>query len=266
MNLKLFLQWLSRRSVILIVILLLAVAVLLVWFISVGFSPNTEHVLIGIAAISAMLSMISAFANLLQAVEVQKQRQSEERPYVIAYFDGASNGAIYFVIENSGNSPAINVNFQFTPTPVDFANRPLNQISLFARPISFLPAGKVLRQIVDAGYRFLAEGKPTRFSICVNYTSIFHEAYQETLDYDLEYMRQATIPGKTAEDHLKIISEGLDKLVRLLEKAQGTSPLLIETLDQRGNRLKREREEMVELPKWKSYLLSLLRWISSKIQ
>ena len=240
---RLLLQWLSRRSIVLVTILLFAIAVLFVWFLSAGFFADATHAIIGIAAISALFAFLSAFANLLQAVEVQKQRQGQERPYVTAYFEGASNGAIYFAIENSGNSPAFDVNFQFNPSPVDHRNRPLNQVSLFARPISFLPPGKAYRQILDAGHRFLAEGKPTKFSVSVSYQSIYHEAYRETVEHDLDYLKQATLPTKTVEDHLDKISKELEDLVRILQSVRGLNSLLMETPDQYHSRVEREMRD-----------------------
>src|SRR6266508_4633401 len=103
-RLKRVLQWFSKRSIFFITVLLFAITIILFWFMAAGFSPDNQGITIGIAAITAFLAAISAIATLLQAVEVQKQRESLERPYVTAYFDGTSSGAIYIVIENSGNS------------------------------------------------------------------------------------------------------------------------------------------------------------------
>ena len=99
-RIKKILHWISKRSLFFVTVLLFAVAILLFWFIIAGFSPDNERITIGIAAITAFLAATSAIATLLQTVEVQKQRENLERPYVIAFFDGTSSGGIYFVIEN----------------------------------------------------------------------------------------------------------------------------------------------------------------------
>ena len=238
-RLKHLLQWFARRGVIIATTFLFAFGALIIWFLVADFLPIAVEVSIGIAMISALFSAISAFANLLQAVEVQKQRESQERPYVIAYFDAESNGVIYFVIENSGNSPALNVTVKFNPAPIDFGGRPLNQVSLFEKPISFLPAGKSLRQLVDVGHSFLADGKPTKFSVAISYTSIHHAIYQESTEHDLAYLKQATRPGKSVEDNLESISKELEGLARLLKHVCHGDSILVESPDQYHARLRK---------------------------
>ena len=103
-------------------------------------------------------------------------REAQERPNVIAYFDPAANGVIYFVVNNSGNSPAVNVEVRFDdPAPIDFANRPLDQVSLFQKPITFLPPGQQFRQLVDVGHKLLADDRPTVFRTTVLYESVEHD-------------------------------------------------------------------------------------------
>jgi ABC-type multidrug transport system fused ATPase/permease subunit len=101
-------SWLTQRSIIIISILIIGVGILLICFISTG-SSSTGNIAIGIASISAFLAAISAIANLLSAVEAQKQRENNERPYIQGYFDSSNSGAIYFTIQNFGNSPTIDV-------------------------------------------------------------------------------------------------------------------------------------------------------------
>lgn len=228
-NIKRMLHWLSKRSVFFVTALLFIIVVILFWYMSAGFSPNNEKIIIGIAAVSAFLSAISAISTLLQAVETQKQRENLERPYITAYFDGSSSGALFFVIENSGNSPAEDVTFKFTPSPVDYAGRPLNEISLFSNPISFLPNGKVIRQIIDASYKFLEDGKPLKYEVKIKYYSAFGDSYNECIEHDLEYLKQATLPRKTTDDYLKDISTKLGELSSLIRKAQGTNSFIVES-------------------------------------
>lgn len=248
MKIKVALRWLSRRSVFIVIALLVAVGALLIWFLIAGTSPATANVSIGIAAVSVMLAAISAIANLLQAVEVQKQREGQERPYVIAYFDGASTGLVYFVVENLGNSPAFNVTVRFNPAPTDFAGRPLNRVSVFEKPISFLSPGKALRQALDVGHRFLTEGKPTEFAVSLTYASLQHDVYQESTKYDLSYLKQATLPRKSIEDNLESISKKLEELVNLLKRVQGMDAFLVETPEQYHNRLEQELSESDNTP------------------
>ena len=78
------------------------------------------------------------------------------------------------------------------PAPVDFAGRPLSEVSLFAHPITFMPPGQVHRQAVHMANKFLAEGNPTRFDVLVRYDSIRNEHFNETTVHDLVYLKQAT--------------------------------------------------------------------------
>jgi hypothetical protein len=231
MRFKRFLQSVARRTAFLIAILLFGFGIFLIWFLTVGQSNNLNQVAFGVAAISAFFAAVSAIATLLQAVEIQRQREAQERPYIIAYFEGTTNGAICFTIENVGNSPAYDLEIKFKSAPIDFAGRPLNQISLFAKPITFLPASKSLRQIIDAGYRFFAEDKPTKFPVSIVYKSVYGDIFTENIEHDLEYLRQATLPGKTLDDHIKEVAEQLTKIAQVLEKVNSNNSRLVEILD-----------------------------------
>ena len=217
MKIKLFIQWLARRSAVAFPILLFGAVIVLIWVLVSGVSFNEQTTTI-LAAISIFFAAVSAFANLLQAVDVRRQREEQERPYIIAYFEAANNGAFYFVIENVGNSPAYDLKIRFSPSPIDYADRPLNEISLFGNPITFLPAGKSLRQIIGATYRFFENNKPTQFSIDITYKSVNGELFPESIEHNLEYLRHTTLPGKLTNDYLKEISEHMKNIVRGLDK------------------------------------------------
>lgn len=241
-RLKRFFHWFAKRSVLFVTVFLFGVATVMLCFFSVGLNPNNERAVIGIAVVAAFLSAISAVATLVQAVETQKQREELERPYVIAYFDATNNGALYFVIENSGNSPALDVRFKFDPSPIDHAGRALDTISLFANPISFLPTGKVIRQIVDASHRFLEDGKALKYEVSIKYYSAFGDKFSESIEHDLEYLKQTTLPIKTTNDYLKEISKELEKLSNSVSKAQGFNSFLVETPTKYSSRVKTMRD------------------------
>ena len=231
------LQWIGKRGSFFVAILFLGVAVLLLWFLNNAYTQTNTSVAIAIAAISAFFAAVSSVASLLQAVEIQRQRENQERPYVIVYFDATNRGGMYFIVENSGNSPAVDVLFEFTPVPIDFAGRPLNQVSLFQKPISFLPPGKIYRQIIDASFKFLAEGKPTQYRIKTTYSSIYNEMFTDIIEFDLSYLKQATLPGKSIEENLEDISKQLKDLHTLLNSAKGMNSLLVESPEQYQKRV-----------------------------
>lgn len=268
MKLRHIVRWLARRNVVVVSVLLIAIAAVFVWLIVSGFSSDAVIISIGIAALSALFSAISSFAGLLEAVETQRQRENQERPYVIAFFDGASSGAVYFVVENCGNSPALNITLKFEPPPIDYAGRRLDEISLFSKSIDFLPAGKSFRQIVDVGHRLLADDRPAKFRVSVSYQSIQGDKYDHSVQHDLDYLRQATLPEKSVGDNLAVIAEQLKKLVKSLENVQGkigTKTFLVESPDHYQSRVRRIAQQYQEIPRWKTLARSFLEWCLSRL-
>ncbi len=236
-QLEMISRWFQRFGLVIITALLVGVAALLIYFLVAGFSSSTVGVSLAIAALAVFFAAIGSIANLLGAVEAQRLREAQEMPYVHGYFDGSSKGMVYFVICNSGNSPAQDVRIKFDPAPIDFADRSLNEVSLFAQPITFMPPGQTLRQAVHIGHKLLAEGKPTRFSVLFKYKSIRKQDFQETTIHDLAYLKQATLPGKTVEDSLEALSKDLRAAVRVLRDMTRNHPVLIDTLERRRARL-----------------------------
>jgi hypothetical protein len=220
MNLRNILQRITRHGIFILTVLIIGIGVLLIWFITSGFSSSAAEATIGIAAISAFLAAVSSIANLLQAVETEKQRRNQERPYVSAYFDASSNSAIYFTVQNSGNAPAVKVKIKIDPTPIDFAGRKLNEVTFFSQPIGFLPAGKFVRQMVNIGHKFFEKEKTAIYEIEVEYFSTYGERFTEKLIHNLEYLRQTTVPGKTTEENLselvKEIKEIKTEFIRII--------------------------------------------------
>ena len=97
-------RWLARHSTFLFAALLLALAATFTWFVVSGFNPSSTTAPLGLAAVAAVFAAISSIGSLLEAVETQKMREAQERPNVIAYFDPAANGVIFFVVNNSGKA------------------------------------------------------------------------------------------------------------------------------------------------------------------
>jgi hypothetical protein len=208
-------QEIAKRGIYVVVILLLAVFALFTWFLRTGFSQSQATFTIGIAAVSALFAAISSIAGLMQATEVQRQRENQERPYIIAFFEATNRGGFYLEIQNAGNSPAINVRFKFKPEPIDYSCRKLSEVSLFQKPISFMPQGKKYRQIIDASASFFSKGRPTKYRINIIYSSAAGQLFCENTDYDLDYLQQSTLPGKTVEENLEDISKQLEEITEI---------------------------------------------------
>ncbi|MGC1378960.1 MAG: hypothetical protein WA821_22210, partial [Anaerolineales bacterium] len=184
---------------------------------------------------------------------------------ITAFFDGTNRGGLYLEIQNVGNSPAINVAFKFEPEPIDFAGRKLSEVSLFQNSISFMPQGKMYRQIIDVGHRFLAEGKPTKYRVRIIYNTISGQLFDESTDYDLAYLKQSTLPGKTTDENLEDISKELKDISNILGSVRGTNSLLVETPDEYNARIQAMMDGRRDLPGWKKLIRKLLESAIEKI-
>jgi hypothetical protein len=265
MKFRHILQAIARRGVLIISVLIIGVGVLLVWFLSSGFTPSAVQISIGIAAISAFLAAISSTANLLQAVETERQRRNQERPSINAYFDPASSSVIYFVVQNSGNAPAIDVRLNIDPMPVDYAGRKLSEVSFFSQPITFIPAGKIIRQMMGVGPKFLAKYKPVNFDVIVEYSSVYGEFFKETSNQNLEYLRQTTVPGKSVEDNLAEIAKVLNEIKKLFQGVQNFGAIQIETPQQHHQRLELMMIDEQNIPWWRKRLKMFLKTLLNRL-
>jgi len=205
------------------------------------------------------LAAISAIANLLSAVEAQRQRENNERPYVQGFFEAASNGVVNFTIQNYGNAPAFDVTIKFGVAPIDFANRSLGDVSLFSKPISFMGPGQNYRQFVNVGHILLSEGNPTKFVYTITYFSVRHQKFTEKIETDLSYLKQATVPGKSIEEQLSSIHHDLDSLVKDFRSVKGFGSLLVESPDQESLRVYRSIIDEKDRPLLQRKLIMLLK-------
>ena len=239
-RIKCWLIWLSSRAMVVFATSILAAFAITLWVVSANLGESSESMAIAIAAISAFFAAVSSFGSLLQAIEVQRQRENLERPFIVTYYDLANNGAIYFIVENIGNSPAKDIGIKFEAAPTDHQNRSLEEISLFTNPIEFLPPQRSIRQLVDKGSNVLT-GDNLRFSHSVSYSSLRGETYREPGVIDLTYMKDMTRPMKSQEDHLETISNSLDRIHKTLDKIRHSDAINVvaEMRSEREERLKK---------------------------
>lgn len=215
---------------------------LFAWYLFTGDSRNPTWVVIGVAALSAFFSAVSAIAALVQASEAQKQREMSERPNVAVYFDTTWAGIAYLVVTNMGNAPAINVKIRFDPGFDLHSGASVNELSLFQNPISFLPPGMTYRQFIDASHKFLEEGKPTYFKAHVEYETVLQETVTESLDFNLEYLRDTHLPDKPVEGHLAEIGKKLGELNKTFQSVKHGGSIWVEAPEEFAQRMQRQRE------------------------
>lgn len=235
-------SFLRHRTPWIIGFVVLVIFGVLTWIVFVGSSRNDTWVAIGLAALASLFAAVSAVASLVQAFEAQKQREMNERPYVMLYFDGAYGGFLYLVITNVGNAPAVDVKVKFEPGFQVHTGQSVNDISLFQNPISFFPPGMIYRQLIDASHRFLEKGKPTFFQAHLEYRTILDEKITDSIKYDLEYLRDSHLPAKTTEKSLAEISDHLKNIHGLFKQVKHGNSLLVQTPQEYFRQLKNSIE------------------------
>lgn len=222
---------------------ILVILGVLTWLVFAGFSQNSTWVAIGLAALASLFAAVSAVASLVQAFEAQKQREMSEQPYVMVYFDAAYGGFLYLVITNAGNAPAVDVKIKFDPGFHIHSGESINDISLFQNPISFLPPGMLHRQLLDASHRFLEKGKPTHFKAHLEYRPPAGEKIKDSIEYDLEYLRDSHLPSKTMDKSLAEVSEHLKNIHGLFQQIKRGESILVQTPEEYYNRLKARKDD-----------------------
>jgi hypothetical protein len=70
------------------------------------------------------------------------------------------------------------------------------------------------------------------------------ELFRETTEFDLEYMKESNLPGKSVEENLEDISKQLKDLNDLLNSAKGINSLLVESPEQCQERLEKLSRNM----------------------
>lgn len=203
----------GRRANLFFSILLLAVLGVLIWIVA---QPGAEvaRIALTISLITTVFAAISAFASLAQTVELQRQRENLERPYLQAFFEHENSGLLVFRIINAGNSPAFDAKIEFDPVPTDYDGRPLSEVSLFSNPITFIPPGKSYRQIVIQGHRFFDDERPTKYTVKASYSEVNGDRHVESFVHDLAYLKEAHNPPMETQDYLKELTNSHSKLER----------------------------------------------------
>lgn len=232
-----------RNSPWIIGFVVLVIFGVLTWLVFAGFSQNATWVAIGLAALASLFAAVSAVASLVQAFEAQKQREMSERPYVMVYFDAAYGGFLSLVITNAGNAPAVDVRIKFDPGFQIYSGESINNISLFQNPISFLPPGMLHRQLIDASHRFLEKGKPTYFKAHLEYRTPIGDKVNDSIEYNLEYLRDSHLPSKTIDKSLAEVSEHLKNIYGLFKQIKRGESLLVQTPEEYYSRLRVTKEE-----------------------
>lgn len=238
-----FSRWLKKRGIVFVAFMIYLIPIFFIWGFLNQFSISEPVTTIAIAAWSALFAALGSFATLLQAIEMQKQRENFERPYVLIHFDIRNDGAIYLAVENFGNTPALNITIDFTPPIIDHRGRSVQGLSTFQKPIRFMPPKNILKQFIGVGHDFLSQGKDVNFIINVCYESPQGGSYREAHQIDLSYLRETTRPPKTLEEQLESLNKSITDLAGIFKSVKGYQALLVETPEQQRSRINEDLEQ-----------------------
>jgi len=167
-----------------------------------------------LSALFAAVSTVGAWQALREANEERRERR---RPVVQPDCPISSSSEVFFRLTNSGGSAAENIAVTFDPSPVDFHQRPLADISLFRNPIPLLTPGQEIRHFFQFGFNFGKPGIPSVFDVRVAYCSKGVD-YAETTRIDLSVYRDMVLPRPTNQESLAQISETLKKIKDSLDR------------------------------------------------
>jgi len=202
--------WIKNNLVFLIAIALIIAVVIMVIQFDGGTTQGT-----GIVVLSTALIAISSLGTYMQAVEMRRQRESAERPDVAVYFQ-PTNRLMYCIIHNLGNLAVTNVRIHFKPSPVLHDGRKLEDLSLFAKSIPFLPPKEKYWRHLGASPDVIQRNREP-FEIIVEYQSSEGKTFKNRFIVDFAIMSEANDPELSISSQLAIMSARLDKFVQAIE-------------------------------------------------
>jgi hypothetical protein len=204
-------NWLRNDLLFLLAIMLITAAVIIL-----AFFDNATQAAFGLLTLSTVLTAISSIATYMQALEARRQRENAERPEVAVYFQ-PTNRLMYCIIHNLGKLPARNISVRFDPSPVRNDGKALQDQSLFAKPVPFLPPNeKYWRHLAPSPTAL--QMNPNLFKIHVEYFSFEGVRYTDDFVVDLTIMAEANDPEPSIAYQLGKINDSLDALRKSLGK------------------------------------------------
>jgi len=194
-----------------------AILLILVAVIILALFDNATQAAFGILVLSTTLTAVSSVATYMQALEARRQRENTERPEVAVYFQAAGNHLMYCIIHNLGKLPARNVSVRFDPSPVRNDGKLLQDQSLFAKSIPFLPPNEKYWRHLAPSHTAL-QMNPNPFKIHVEYSSSEGVSFTDDFIVDLTIMAEANDPEPPIAHQLGKITNSLDALRKTMEK------------------------------------------------
>lgn len=192
--------------------------------------------------LGSIATVILAILTFQMVREMKKSREEDRRPYVYVDFV-FDTSVILLMVKNSGRSGAKNIKFLFSPALVSSQNEKISEINMFKEGIKFLPPEIEIKTWFDMGPSFYKSNLPKTYNVEIEYQNVITDKkYRESFVLDLNARLGITTIGRHT---LHDLVEELKKINSTL-KGSG-SGFLVESAEQRSERYKQQREEMMKL-------------------
>jgi hypothetical protein len=113
------------------------------------------------------------------------------RPEIILDFD-FDDGALFISLRNIGARPAMNVRTELKPPIRGLGGQQATSELPVFRGITFFPAGKEIRFLLDSGALYFGRGEPMRVDAHIRYSDDHGNKFDTVIQHDLEIYR--TLP------------------------------------------------------------------------
>ena len=218
-----------------------------------GVSVDTWNAVGSIA--TAVGVLIAAAAGVVAAVQLLYQRQArldQNRPYVLLSLerDEAAFANLNFRIRNVGAGPAHNVRIMADP-PLQRAREvdgmPLAGVRYFNETIPMMPPGYELVSWFDSVIeRNEADVElPDRYTFTISYEDGHGHSWTETTVEDLAMLNDLLFMERYTMHHAAKALREIRDVVKRSPLAKGQVQATVESRDDRNQRVRREREDLV---------------------
>ena len=181
---------------------------------------STDLISIAVSIVALAIAIAAAAASWVQVREMKRQWREQSQPYVYGEFTTTYQGALLFVLQNRGNSPAFTVEARLEAGP-DGVSEHLLKASLFSSNIRFFPPGDSYRVFAGMGPELLGRrAKAPNCTLELSYQTADGRIISDRIEYDLSYLSGALIPPATEADRMGEIARHLSAIKDVLKSRQ----------------------------------------------
>jgi hypothetical protein len=172
-----------------------------------------------IALAAAIFSAAGGLGAYMSVREVRRDRNEREQPSIIVEFRMRPSSVIDFVVRNTSSNIARNVRLKFDPVPIALKNTPITEWAWLQHPFDLPPNGDE-QSFFHVSHQFMNGDSPQKFSVTVDCDNERGEPCEARIfAFDFESKKGQVLPPKTVDDYSKKISEELERLTGVLDRA-----------------------------------------------